>query len=265
MVNCTTGFVGATPTTGTATLTIDSMHVTGGVYVSTTNINPPAGPLEETLTITGATTIDGNGGSGGIFLDSFVSPTNVTVNIASQVNLGSTGVYGALQVYNNFSGNIDITNAATVTSTNVYNASTNLFGAAISATSLNGAITLTNSGNVTTTTDLGLYAVGNTSVPVSSSDPQPPPMPVNIINSGNVQAYMAGIRDINYDGTIFVQNSGTVTSTFKQAIVAYDYIGDVTVANSGNLHAYNNVGLLGESEAGSVTISNSAPCASSRQ
>ncbi len=202
--------------------------------------------MEETLTITGATTIDGNGGSGGIFLDSFVSPTQCHGHIASQVNLGSTGGLRRTPSLQQFLRQYRYHQCRDRHIHQRLQCIHQLvWGSAISATSLNGAITLTNSGNVTTTTDLGLYAVGNT-----SGDPQPPPMPVNIINSGNVQAYMAGIRDINYDGTLFVQNSGTVTSTFKQAIVAYDYIGDVTVANSGNLHAYNNVGLLGESEGG---------------
>ncbi|WP_319530031.1 hypothetical protein [uncultured Cohaesibacter sp.] len=60
---------------------------------------------------------------------------------------------------------------------------------------------------------------------------------VSITNSGTVDAYTAAIRAINYHGLSTITNTGTVSSTTRQGLVAWTQSGDVTVDNSGTVSA----------------------------
>lgn len=240
LINCNSGTIDIRPAFGSVTAIISDMNVSGGSL----NLIPAdvsTGPITATLVVNN-TTIERLDYSAIVVASTIPGGpvVDVSVTLGRDVTLISNGGFGGLWVRNEWGGNIVVNSAATVTATGADG---------LTATTNNGSVSLTNSGLVTSTDNRGLYADGgfsNTS-----------PVPVTISNSGTVSAYLAGIRAIDYNGTATILNSGSVTSTTKQAAIAWSNNGDAVTSNSGTLLALNNIGMQAASQTGHVTATNS--------
>lgn len=195
-------------------------------------------PLAITLNVSNTSvTASGNGA---VNVSAHDYAADITVNLDPDVVLENTGGSGGLWVRDEKGGNIVVTSGATITSTG---------SPALTATSNAGSVSITNTGTVTSTDNWGIYADGS---PVAGSA-----VPVTVNNSGLVNAYLAGIRAIDYLGVAKIENSGTVTSTTKQGLIAWSQSGDANIDNSGSVLARNYIGVQASADAGNVTVTNS--------
>lgn len=204
-----------------------------------------SGSFSQTLTITGSTTITNPTYSGIIMQTGTENHRDASVTVGSGVTVNSGSGFGGIWVRNDGSGDVYINSAATVTALGPTGIGAN--DGVTGVTNL-GSVTLINSGTVTTTSR-GLYADGG-----GTTDA---PVVVSITNSGFVTATLAGARSINYVGLSSIDNSGTVISQTKQALVAWSADGPVTIVNSGTASALNNSAIVAAGETGNVTVTNS--------
>ncbi|WP_370677325.1 autotransporter domain-containing protein [Pleomorphomonas sp. PLEO] len=234
--NCDANSIQVLTGSGSSSLTV-SDETTKSIEIAPSSTS--ATPTSQTLTITGATTINRTDYSA-VYSETFAPDHTLTVDIAPTVNITAVGGFGAIWLRNDVSGDISVTSAATVTATD---------GPGITATSNLGHVTVVNNGAVTSTNDRGLYADG--------SGTTGSPTLVSITNNGTVSAYLAGARAIAYNGTASVTNTGTVTSATRQGLVAWSSAGDVVITNSGTATARDDNAIQALSETGNVTITNS--------
>ncbi len=234
---CDTNGVNVQPVDGTTSLSVSDMTIPSG-WINYSVAPAATSSIVMTLTVSN-TTVNATG-NGAVNVSSQTLPATITVTLDSDVSLTNTGGSGGLWVRNQVAGDISITSGATITSTG---------SDALSATSNAGSVTITNTGTVTSTDNRGIYADGS---PVGGAA-----VPVTVNNSGLVNAYLAGIRSIDSLGTSSIENSGTVTSTTKQGLIAWSQSGDVSINNSGSVLARNFIGAQGSADAGNVTIANS--------
>ncbi|WP_146604629.1 autotransporter outer membrane beta-barrel domain-containing protein [Rhodoplanes roseus] len=235
---CDSGFVQLRTGTGATSLTISDMTTVGvDIAPATTSTTPTS----HTLTITGNTVVS-NPGYSAVYSETFAPGHDIVVNLGSGVSITSVGGFGAVWLRNDVSGDITVDSAATVMATG---------GPGITATTNLGAVTITNSGSVTSTDDRGIYADGGYSNTVLE------PVTVSVTNTGTVSAYLAGIRVIDYQGLALLTNSGTVTSTTRQGLVAWSAAGDTTIVNSGTVTAHDDNAVHAMTETGTVTVTNS--------
>ena len=228
-----------------------SLTVTDLPDLTSVQILPRAGedgPFNQTLNINGNTTID-NPTYSAVIGDMNEPNVNITVNVESGVTLSSNSdssgtSSGTIWVRNQQSGDIVINNSGTVT----YNGQ-GTSGAGITATTNDGSVTMTNNGSVTATNGArGLYADGG----YNSTSAE-----VKIINTGTVSSDNAAIRSINYHGLSSINNSGTVSATTRQGLIAWSNDGPVTITNSGTVTSYKDVAIDAESETDDITVTNS--------
>jgi hypothetical protein len=236
--HCASDYVQLMADTGTTTLTVDgvttaSVEVRPGVGVS--------GSFDQTLYLTGNTVIN-NPSYSGVIMQTDEANRNATVIAGSGVSITTNGGFGGIWVRNDTSGNVVINSAATVHAAG---------SDGITGATNDGSVTVVNSGTVTSTTDRGLYADGGYTN--SGSDD----IVVSIVNSGTVNAYQAGARAINYYGLASINNSGTIHSTTRQALVAWSEDGPVSITNSGTATSGDDSALHAVSETGNVTVVNS--------
>lgn len=239
--NCTDTLITANATDGTSGLAITDATSEKIVFGATGTTSST-----QTLTIDSTTISSTAAGESAVNMN---SPTgvdrNVTLTIGKDVTLSSTALSGTggVWVRNEISGDISITTAATITDTTGYgiHAITNL-----------GSVSIVNSGSVTSTTERGIYADGGFNN--LSSDPAV----VSVTNSGTVSAYQAGIRTINYMGLSSITNSGAVTSTTRQGLVAWSQQGNAEVTNSGSVTSNNDHAIQVATDAGDIAVTNSA-------
>jgi len=166
---------------------------------------------------------------------------NIVVNIGADAQISSIGGDGAVWIRNDVSGDITIANEGTVDYAGI--------GAAISATTNDGNVTLSNAGVVTATGGArGVYADGG----FNSSSAL-----VSIVNTGTVTADAAGLRAVNYNGLASIDNSATVSSTERQALVAWSSDGPVSITNSGSVSSTADIAVQAASEYGDITVTNS--------
>ncbi|MDQ2082621.1 autotransporter domain-containing protein [Xanthobacteraceae bacterium Astr-EGSB] len=234
---CDPSFVSLRTGTGATSLTINDM-TTVGVDMAPSGMTTPT---THTLTISGTTTIT-NPSYSAVYSVTNAADHNILVNLGSGVTITSIGGFGAVWMRNETSGDITIDTAATVTATG---------GPGITATTNLGAVTITNSGTVTSTDDRGIYADGG------FNNTGADPVTVSVTNTGIVSAYLAGIRVIDYQGLATITNSGTVTSTTRQGLVAWSAAGDTTIVNSGTVTAHDDNAVHAMTESGTVTVTNS--------
>ncbi len=221
---------------GATTLTVTGETVTG---IEIAPVDSKIGPSTHTVTIDGATVVN-NPAYSGVYSQTSAADHDLTMTIGADVKITSNGGFGGVWLRNDTSGDLTLTSAATVVATGADG---------ITLTTNEGAVSLTNDGSVTSTDNRGLYADGgfNNSTPVT----------VAIVNNGTVDAYLAGARTIAYNGTASVTNTGTITSTTRQGMVAWSSMGDVELNNSGTVTARDDNGLHAMSEYGDVTVINS--------
>lgn len=288
---CDTTSVIATPAVGESTLTIDGVD-TVGVYYSPPD-DASASAYSETLNLTGSMTIANptgqsyvNGGAGVTMqVVGAVGQADVTLNatatVGSDVTIDSRAEYGGgVYLRVEYAGNVSINNAGNVTVVGVDNTNTPFSDASVNAgiasadgltavTSL-GAATVVNSGDVTAYSGRGLYAEGNYKAVTLDGDENvtainAPAVTVSADNaaSGTVNAYLAGVRVINYYGLAEATNEGVAHSSERQALVAWSAAGDAYVSNSGAATADDSNAIVAASERGNATIVNSGAATAS--
>lgn len=222
--------------TGTVTVDINAMFVSGELNLSTSGASAP---LSQTLTITNSYIISTTYTAVSVYS---AIEADMNVQLDSGTVLNANGGSGGLWLRNEVGGTIFVRNDGIVVSE----------GAAadgITATSNGGAVTMINTGNVASTSGRGLYADGGSG--------NPSPVAVSVTNSGIVQAGLAGIRVIGYHGTASLSNSNSVTSETRQALVTWAADGDASITNSGTVLAKSYVAVHGMADGGNVTITNS--------
>ncbi len=239
-------------TPGTGSLTVDGVETVSVIYASPQTV----GVYDQTVTLTGATSIDNPGYSGlvmqfGTTPDSPPQPVAVTVNATVDIGADVTansgpGSFGTIWVRNDFAGTIDIDNAGTLTGT-----FTDSNTAVISGVTNLGAVTITNSGSVISNGGRGIYADGN----YNGADDAT----VSVINTatGSVQATTAGIRVIAYNGLANITNDGTVGSTLFQGLIAWSADGDATITNGGTVTSNTDNAVYAATNVGTATVTNS--------
>lgn len=237
--NCDASYIQQITNAGSSSLTISDETT---VYVRMAPLNASTTPTQHTLRITGNTTIY-NPAYAAIYTYTDAQDHDLELYLGGDVVVGSDGGgLGAIWLRNQISGDISVESAATVTSTS---------GPAITVTTNQGAVSIINSGSVTATTDRGIYADGG------YNDSDLAPVEVSIDNSGTVDAYLAGIRAINWHGLSTIENSGVVTSETLQGLIAWSASGAVDVTNSGTVTAEDSIALQAWSTAADVTVYNS--------
>lgn len=237
---CDTSGVNVQPNAnGTSTLTVSDTTISSGWINYSVSPSTPSGPVTMTLGVSN-TAVNANG-NGAVNVSSQSLPATITVTLDSDVTLENTGGDGGLWVRNQVGGDITVITGASIISSGTD---------AVTATSNAGAVSITNTGTVTSTDHRGIYADGS---PVDSATA----VAVSVNNSGVVNAYLAGIRAIDYLGTARIDNSGTVTSTTLQGLIGWSQSGDVSIDNSGSVLARNYIGVQAAADAGNVTVVNS--------
>ncbi|HUD53132.1 autotransporter outer membrane beta-barrel domain-containing protein [Parvibaculum sp.] len=237
--HCGSDYVQVIAGSGTSSVTLDG-YTTTSVELT---VDPLAtGPFDQTVTLTGPTVLNKPDYSG-VIMQTYAADRNATVIANEDVSITSVGGFGGIWVRNDTSGNIIIDSAATVDASGA--------GAdGLTGSTNHGAVTITNKGHVTAHDARGLYADGGYS---NASDD---PVTVSIDNQGTVDAYLAGARAVDYHGLAKITNSGTVTSTTRQGLVAWSDDGNVEIDNSGTATAYDDHALQAWA-ADDVTVTNS--------
>jgi uncharacterized protein with beta-barrel porin domain len=282
--DCSATSIVVAPNVGTSSLTVDGVSTVGLFY------SPPNGAsastFTQTLNITGATTISNPAGQNyvndgvGVSMVS-VGPNgvagvvlNASATIGSSVVVNSRAEYGgAVFLRTEFAGNLSINNAGTVTALGVDGGNVQLSNATViggswvdglNAVTAQGSSTIVNSGSVTAYSGRGIYAEGNTTAVVLDGNENiltvnAPAVTVSIDNAaaGHVDAYLAGIRVINYYGLAQATNEGVVHSSERQAIIGWSPAGDTSVTNSGTATSDDLNAVVAETERGNATIVNS--------
>lgn len=236
--HCDTDKIQSRTDSGTSSLTVTGETT---AFIDFAPLDATKTPSTHTLTI-GAGTVVYNPAYSAVYSQTFAPEHDLEVFIDSDVSI--TGVDGnGVWLRNDVSGDISIESGATV------NASGFEFSAITATTNL-GSVYLKNTGHVTSDDFRGLYADGG-----FNNDALSPAL-VTIINEGQIDAYEAGARAINYRGLANITNSGVVTSTTKQGLVAWSAAGDTAISNSGTVTALDNIALQAWSSTGDVTVLN---------
>jgi len=228
---------------GNSTLSVSGVNLTAGsINYNPNSVTPPAGPISMALNISNTTVNSPNYGGVNIF-SNLIGGNNITVHLDNSSVITSSSGAGGIWVRNETQGAISITSAAAVNSSS---------GDGVTATSHDGNISLQNSGTVTASASggRGLYA--------DSGYASATPVTVSMINSGTVNSDGAGMRAINYKGTATIENSGAISSTTRQGLIAWTPNGDVFVTNqaTGVLTANAHSAIQGATQVGNVTLVN---------
>ncbi|MDR3373814.1 MAG: autotransporter domain-containing protein [Ancalomicrobiaceae bacterium] len=265
-----------------------------GIYADV--IGPSAtGTYTESLTLSGATALDSSGGQTNVNAGAGISMgwttlnggsnviANANLTIGSGVTINSHAAYGgAVFLRSEYAGNLFVDNSGTIISLGVTNTNTAYSndlvnsGAAgadgITATTLLGSVTVINRGSVTAYSGRGLYGDGNGHAVILSDcctvigltgDPQ---QTVSLENtaSGTVDAFLAGMRAVDYYGLATITNAGTVHSTARQALVAWSARGDASITNTGTATADDRNAIVTMTEIGNATILNNGTVVASK-
>lgn len=287
VANCDSTQIVLAPNPGTSSAVVDNVSSVG-IFADAGRPNA-TGTYTESLILSGTTVLDNsvghfnvNGGAGISmgWIDNPNNGSNVTSNanltISSGVTINSHAQYGgAVFLRTEYAGNLSVNNAGTVISLGVDNTNTAFSNAAVNsgasfvdgltATTALGAVSVVNSGSVTAYSGRGLYADGNSSADTRSDCctvtgfTGAPEETVSLVNTatGVVNAYLAGMRAVDYYGLATITNAGTVHSTARQALVAWSAWGDSNVSNSGTATADDRNAIVAATETGNATILNS--------
>lgn len=246
-VSCSSSSIDYRVSAGSATLTLTDV-VSSYVYFTP---NTATGATDLTLTIQGRSSIS-NSGYSAVYNDSTVADGNFFLFIGEGVSINSEGSFGTVWIRNSNSGNIVIENNGTVTAS-PYGSDTEVPG--ITATSNDGTVLIWNNGLVTSADGRGIYADGRGDNSTGVS--------VGVTNTGTVNAYLAGIRVVDYMGTGQITNSGTVTSDTLQGMIVWAPDGGASISNAGTVIARDYVGIQAWSVNGDAYVVNSGTIVSS--
>lgn len=236
--HCDADYIQLRGATGFSSLTV-SDEVTD--YIEILPDSTSETPTSQTLTIGGVTTVS-NSSYSAVYSMTTAPEHDLDVYIGNGVTITSVGGFGAVWLRNEVSGDLSVENDGTVTATG---------GPGITLTTNEGGVSIVNDGSVTSTDNRGIYADGGYNN--SSGDP----VLVSIVNTGIVDGYTAAVRAVNYQGLASITNSGTVTSTTRQGLVAWAANGGVSIGNSGTVIAEDDIALQAWSTGGDVTVTNS--------
>lgn len=240
LFQCDAGGVNIQPNaSGTTTLSVSNLPIPSGWINYSVRPTVLSGPITMSLNVSDSSVVAN--GNGAINVSSQNVAADITVVLGPNVTLENSGGSGGLWIRNQVGGNIVVTSDATITSTG---------SDALTATSNAGSVSITNTGTVTSTDNRGIYADGSPTGGTTA-------VPVFVRNSGVVNAYLAGIRVIDYLGTASLENSGTATSSTRQGLIAWSQSGDASIVNSGSVLARNYIGVQAMADAGNVTVTNS--------
>ncbi|WP_236209602.1 autotransporter outer membrane beta-barrel domain-containing protein [Pseudomonas tohonis] len=235
---------------GASSLTVTDVTASSVAVLSNPSVT---GPFTQTLTIDGTTTLN-RSDYPAVYMYSSQPGWNANLLIGSGVSLTSAGPFGAVWLRSESSdtatrNEIRVDSAATVTS---YGANSD----GITATSNNGPVSVINRGRVTVANGRGLYADGGSASLT--------PVAVSITNLGTVNAYQAGARAINYQGTARIDNQGSVRSTTRQGLIAWSANGGAEITNSGTVVADHYDAVVAAGTDGNVVVTNSGRITANR-
>ncbi|MDW3713816.1 MULTISPECIES: autotransporter domain-containing protein [unclassified Pseudomonas] len=235
---------------GASSLTVTDVTASSVAVLSNPSVT---GPFTQTLTIDGTTTLN-RSDYPAVYMYSSQPGWNANLLIGSGVSLTSAGPFGAVWLRSESSdtatrNEIRVDSAATVTS---YGANSD----GITATSNNGPVSVINRGRVTVANGRGLYADGGSTSLT--------PVAVSITNLGTVNAYQAGARAINYQGTARIDNQGSVRSTTRQGLIAWSANGGAEITNSGTVVADHYDAVVAAGTDGNVVVTNSGRITANR-
>ncbi|MGX9963821.1 autotransporter outer membrane beta-barrel domain-containing protein [Roseomonas sp. F4] len=215
-------------------------HVIAGGFLNVSTRPTQNSPLDIALTISSTTITSPDYAA--VTVSSVFADTDIDLTL-DQVTLVSGDNPGAVWVRNEIGGNIVLTASGLITASGTDSP-------AITATTNDGGVRITNSATITSNGGRGIYADGgyNSTAPVT----------VSVTNSGTIDAYAAGIRVIGYNGLASINNSGQVTSTTLQGLIAWTPNGTVEIVNSGQVTADAHIGVQGAADSGNVSITNTS-------
>jgi fibronectin-binding autotransporter adhesin len=216
----------------------DHLITSGFVNVSTRPTQNS--PLDITLTISNTSITSPEYSA--VTVSSGFADTDIDITL-DQVTLVSGDNPGGVWVRNEIGGNIVLTASGVITASGSDSP-------AITATTNDGSVRITNSATITSNGGRGIYADGgyNSTAPVV----------VSVSNSGTIGAHAAGIRVIGYNGLASITNSGQVTSTTLQGLIAWTPNGSVEIVNSGQVTADAHIGVQGAAGSGDIAITNTS-------
>lgn len=212
--------------------------------------NTVTDPTRQSLSIGSGTVISNTtGNNGSVISQTYAAGRDLDVVIDSGAQISGTSGYGGVWLKNDTSGNLSVQNSGIV---DVEGVSLGGDGtAAITASTNSGSVYITNDGTATSAQGWGIYAdAGYNDSLVSSSM-------TRVVNTGDVDAYIAGIRAIQYNGAANIYNSGEVVSETRQGLVAWAQEGSAYIRNSGLSIARDDIALAAFADVGNVTVINS--------
>jgi outer membrane autotransporter protein len=245
-IKCDNTGVVVKPNQGDVSLSVDGLTISGNdnkIDFFPDDADPDA---FGTLTLSVSNTSINTPNYGGINVAPVMRVESINVTLDPTVTITNSGGFGGLWVRAQTGGDITINSGAEITSTG---------SSAISATTNDGSVSIVNSGDLSSSSERGIYADGG----FESEGGQR----VSVINSGDIDAELEGIRMIQYHGDITAENSGAVTSQTESAIYSWsDSLGAIKITNSGSAvssaaSSGNKAGLRVASEYGNASVVNS--------
>lgn len=240
-IKCDNTGVVVKPNEGDVSLSVDGLTISG----SDNKID--FFPLDADPDVFGALTLSVSNTSintpdyGGINVAPAMRVESINVTLDSTVTIVNTGGFGGLWVKANVGGDISINSGAQITSTD---------SPAIAATTNDGSVSIVNSGNLSSSSDRGIYADGGFNSTVSTL--------VSVINSGDIDAQLEGIRMIQNNGDIYAENSGALTSQTQRALYAWSAaVGNIEIINSGSAISAARAGTILAATTGNAKLTNS--------
>jgi outer membrane autotransporter protein len=240
-IKCDNTGVVVKPNQGDVSLSVDGLTISGNdnkIDFFPDDADPDA---FGTLTLSVSNTSINTPNYGGINVAPVMRVESINVTLDPTVTITNTGGFGGLWVRAQTGGDITINSGAEITSTG---------SSAISATTNDGSVSIVNSGDLSSSSERGIYADGG----FESEGGQL----VSVINSGDIDAELEGIRMIQYNGDIYAENSGALTSQTQRALYAWSAaVGNIEIINSGSAISSARAGTILSATIGNATLTNS--------
>jgi outer membrane autotransporter protein len=240
-IKCDNTGVVVKPNQGDVSLSVDGLTISGNdnkIDFFPDDADPDA---FGTLTLSVSNTSINTPNYGGINVAPVMRVESINVTLDPTVTITNSGGFGGLWVRAQTGGDITINSGAEITSTG---------SSAISATTNDGSVSIVNSGDLSSSSERGIYADGG----FESEGGQR----VSVINSGDIDAELEGIRMIQYNGDIYAENSGALTSQTQRALYAWSAaVGNIEIINSGSAISSARAGTILSATIGNASLTNS--------
>jgi uncharacterized protein with beta-barrel porin domain len=240
-IKCDNTGVVVKPNQGDVSLSVDGLTISG----SDNKID--FFPLDADTDVFGVLTLSVSNTSintpdyGGINVAPVMRVESINVTLDPTVTIVNTGGFGGLWVRAQTGGDITINSGAEITSTG---------SSAISATTNDGGVSITNTGDLSSSSERGIYADGGYNSTGQTL--------VSVINSGDIDAYQEGIRMVQWNGNIYAENSGALTSQTQRALYAWSAaVGNIEIINSGSAISSARAGTILAATIGNASLTNS--------